>query len=513
MAEHITDLGQLLGRGVQFPPAGQKRQKKADMPARLDTYQTNWALFENQHDLAYGDWSKVMNQDDQKMVELFVNFHRRLSKLFKSLLLTEPPTFTHPLPPGSNPDTPNPGQDYLDDLVKRTGIVTSLGADVIDMSRYGTGLLKVGYREATKSGYVTCQPPFIGDAKVIAGGWFPVVDPLNRQDVTAHVLAFLEARRELVMGLPVNRLYLHAEIHERGKITNQTWLMDGQVINKLVEESETPTGVDDFLLVPAHNLLTSDRTWGVDDYTDIDSLVHEVELRLSQISKVLDKHSEPNMQGPHQVGATTGQTPGQAAQAQGRQPGGKPRVEVGGKYFGRLPEDPEVAYVTWDAQMEASFKELDVLGEWIFILSETSPAAFGQLKAGLAESGSALRRLLLAPLLKVSGMRNEIDTQAKKALEMLSRLEVAKGVAGAVVLDQVSIEWKDGLPQDKTEDANVEAVMNGAGLASQRSSISRVYGLVGDALDAEVQAIEAEQKADADSRAVPTLPADPFPPA
>ena len=44
--------------------------------------------------------------------------------------------------------------------------------------------------------------------------------------------------------------------------------------------------------------LTSDRVYGIDDYTDLDSIVSEIEVRISQISKILDKHAEPSMQGP-----------------------------------------------------------------------------------------------------------------------------------------------------------------------------------------------------------------------
>jgi hypothetical protein len=41
--------------------------------------------------------------------------------------------------------------------------------------------------------------------------------------------------------------------------------------------------------------------------------------------------------------------------------------------------------------LEAAFKQIDLLMEQLYILSETSAAAFGQLKAGLAESGTALK--------------------------------------------------------------------------------------------------------------------------
>ena len=45
-------------------------------------------------------------------------------------------------------------------------------------------------------------------------------------------------------------------------------------------------------------MLTSDRVYGIDDYSDLDSIISELEVRISQISKILDKHAEPSVQGP-----------------------------------------------------------------------------------------------------------------------------------------------------------------------------------------------------------------------
>jgi len=39
--------------------------------------------------------------------------------------------------------------------------------------------------------------------------------------------------------------------------------------------------------------------------------------------------------------------------------------------------------------LTAAFKEIEILIEQLYVLSETSAAAFGQLKSGLAESGTA----------------------------------------------------------------------------------------------------------------------------
>ena len=61
---------------------------------------------------------------------------------------------------------------------------------------------------------------------------------------------------------------------------------------------------------------------------------------------------------------------------------------------------PEI--LTWDAQMGATFSHIEeVLGQ-LYVMAELSPAAFGETKSGLAESGSALKRLMLPTLAKVN---------------------------------------------------------------------------------------------------------------
>ena len=41
-----------------------------------------------------------------------------------------------------------------------------------------------------------------------------------------------------------------------------------------------------------------DCIFGHDDYTDIDSIVSEILVRIGQISRILDKHASPSVQGP-----------------------------------------------------------------------------------------------------------------------------------------------------------------------------------------------------------------------
>jgi len=491
MAHFITSLEQILAPGVQFPPPGEVQTGRNQKLGRLDRMAQNKRLWDGEHDQAYGDWGKVARFDDlltaATQVELMVNFHRRLSRLWKSLMLSEPPTIK----------VDDAAQPWCDDLMKKGRLVSALGSDVLDMSRFGVGLLKAVKKDGQPA-KIVAQPPLIGEAGDVAGGWFPIVDPFDVTEITGHVVAWIETRREQVLGVPVNRRYCHAQVFEPGRFVTQTWVMSGKVLKTLIAENVTtlPEGV--MLLHPAQNGLTSDSIYGTDDYRDIDGLIHEVEIRMSQISAVLDKHADPNLQGPNNM-VTGGTAAGHAAQAQANaQRGGgmgQATVKIGGKFFGRLPDEAKIEYITWDGNLEASFREIDTIMDLVYLLSETSPAAFALFKQAQAESGSALKRLMMAPLLKVADMRNSLDEALMAAIYAAAALD-------GVTITTVEVEWKDGLPQDRAEDATIETAMFGAKLRSKEAAIRAVYGLEGDALKDELKAIDGDQ---------PKAPAPPTP--
>ena len=309
------------------------------------------------------------------------------------------------------------------------------------------------------------------------------------KDVTAHVLGWdYEQEEQSIWGAKVQR-YLKLEIHERGRITTRLHKLAAGNIAGLVSEEVVDTGLDDFLVVPVFNLSTSDRLTGLDDYSNLDSIVQELEIRMAQISRILDKHADPNMCGPDS-----------ALEQDPRS--GQWSFRGGGKYFpvGQGEEPP--AYVTWEGELEAAFKQLEVLMEQFYALSETSAAAFGQLKAGLAESGSALRRLMMAPLAKTNRIRLRFDPALKNVLILGSELEVAQGVRNAVKLEEIHITWQDGLPDDDMEETQIESTRYTAGLTSLESALMRLDGLEGEALQAEIDRIKAER---AGGYEVPTI--------
>lgn len=455
MPNMLTSLD-FLRKGAPWPPP-----TEAD---RLKLYRQNSELFEGCHEKVFKDWVKLLRQDMQASLEIILNWPKRLSTLFADLLLGEPPQV-------KAGDEGSREQETVNRLIEENNLFNTAYEVALDLSRFGVGVFKIRYDGRA---IIEAQPPIC---------WFPVVAPDNVKEVLYHVLAY-EYEEVQKLFLAERRLKrLKVEIHERGRITTSVYdITSGSISGIVGEEEVRETGVDDFLVVPVFNLSTSDRLTGLDDYSDLDSIVQELETRVAQISRILDKHADPNLAGPDTALEQDPKT-------------GEVIFRGGGKYFPLGPGDQPPQYVTWDGQLDAAFREIELLMEQFYALSETTAAAFGQLKAGLAESGTALRRLMMAPLAKVNRIRMRFDPALKQVLKLASALEVAQGMPNAVKLEDVHITWQDGLPDDDMERTQIEVQRYGAGLTSLESALKRLDGLESEALQAEIERIKAEQAA------------------
>jgi len=109
---------------------------------------------------------------------------------------------------------------------------------VLDLSRFGTGIFKIRYDGRA---IIEGQQPAI---------WFPVVKPDNIKEIQAHVLAWTYEEDIQERGKTVTKKYLQTETHERGKITTAKYPIENNIIGPAIEQAETETGVDEFLVVP-----------------------------------------------------------------------------------------------------------------------------------------------------------------------------------------------------------------------------------------------------------------------
>ena len=179
----------------------------------------------------------------------------------------------------------------------------------------------------------------------------------------------------------------------------------------------------------------------------------------------------------------------------------------GGRYFPLNADESPPQYITWDGQLTAAFQEISELMDMFYLTSETSRAAFGQLDAGQITSGAALRRLMMAPLAKVNRIRLRFDPRLKDVIMTAAMLASVNGGQDAVP-DSISIEWRDGLPEDPAEQTTIVTQRYQAGLISRKSAIRVLDGGTDQEIDAEVAAIEVDEANKSAQNPMPTAGSD-----
>jgi hypothetical protein len=441
-----------LAPGALWPPESER--------ARLRQYDANKKLFDGDHNLVLKDWQRLLREDQKSDIEMILNWYKRLSVLWADLLLGEPPRF----------NVEEDGRETLDDILEQNNLLHVAYEVALDISRYGTGIFKTRWDERS---YIEAIPATI---------WFPVVEPDNIKRIQAHVLGWEYSRFvPSLFGTYKEHKYLKVEKHERGVVTTQEYALKDSRIGQLLSENIVHTGIDEFLVVPVHNLTTSDSPYGYDDYKDLSTILSEIAVRFAQIARILDKHSDPNMYGPDSAMELDPET-------------GQYVFRGGGKYFPVADGETPPGYVVWNGELNHAYKEIEMLLEQLYHVSETTPAAFGNMKQGTPESGSALKRLLLAPLAHVNRIRMQFDPGLKRVIKLANQLDISYGGSEASELGRINIQWQDGLPKDDKEVTDIEVSKFVAGLSSLEMSVAKLEGVEGEALQLLVEAIKKEKE-------------------
>ncbi len=437
---------------------------------RLTRYGKNLHLFRGNHWRVYNMAQRIL-RPELKAAEYFVlNYPKRLSRLWAQLLVGEPPRIR------AEPETVDA---YLEDAANRTKLLHHIRTSRIDVSRYGDAVLKLTLRDGQARLQVV--PPSY---------WFPIVAADDVTNVERHVLAWVQTMQR---GRDTMRI-LRLEMHEAGRITHgahalqeqrhgdvTTLVIRGAIPLDLVTPGTAPTestGVPWPLVWRIPNLSTSDSPYGYDDYNDIDTILMQMEARLSQMSTVLDKHAAPGMHGPLSALERNPETGSWDFKRE--------------RYLAReTADDPIPGYLTWDGNLADSLAMFNSLQAELYHASDTNAAIFGNIPTGQIPSGAALRRLFMAPLAKTAEVRMVYDEVLPEILQSIAMLESPTGVRAGLV--RPSIVWRDGLPEDEPELVTTIDTAIRAGIMSRREAVRRLNpDWTPDEVDAEIARIETD---------------------
>jgi hypothetical protein len=413
-----------LDVGQQFPPASEVE--------RLKRYSENEKLFETDHadchkeiyEQCFRRITRVVgNFENYVCFPVILNYQRLLSLKTADLICGEYPRITCQ----DQADT-----DEITTLRAETNFDENLFPTVIDLSRFGDAIWRIYKDEDTSRGTFTVWTP---------KEWFPVVKNDGTKKITHQVLAW-----RVDLGTKDNHnWHLYAQIHTVGQYEKREYQMDsdGKKISRLLSTSTVGTGLQTNAVIQLSNIRTSSTIYGHDDYWPIDSLVSEAIVRVAQISEILDKHADPVLTGPASMLSVNTDT-------------GKLELKRG-KFYAYSPGEEPPEYMVWDGQLDAAFKQLDFIIQQLYIISEMGAALLGAMeKTGQAISGTAMRFKMVNPIIKARRLSNGMLLPTRKLVSSMLSLN-GKEIDG----NKISVVWKDGLPNDPREQAEIARLVTG----------------------------------------------------
>ena len=403
-----------LKTGEVFPPASEKE--------RIMRYASNLKVFSGDMWGLEDEYQPYLNRI-QKVISNFgaffqfpilLNYQKLITLKMADLVCGEHPTIN-----GSDMNQGSVLQELRDD----TAFDGKLYATAIDASRYGDAIWRVYKTKENKNTFCVWSPNM----------WFPIVAGDGTLDIIHQVLCW------------ITETHLHAQIHDAGSYDYRIFEMDVNkgIIGPQVFSGRVPTGLKYNAVLAIRPYMLSDTIYGEDDYFIVDSILAELMVRVSQVSSVLDKHADPSMTGPVSM-LTEDPTTGKMYL--------KP-----GQFYGVSVGEDQPKYLTWDGNLESSFKQMEFLCNQLYVLSELGAAILGTADAGSqAISGTAMRFKMVAPLAKARRLTNSLTLPVRHLLSMVSQI-------GYTPIDRanISIEWNDGLPDDPKENAEIAKILTG----------------------------------------------------
>lgn len=243
------------------------------------------------------------------------------------------------------------------------------------------------------------------------------------------------------------------------------------------------TGIGLPLVVHIPNYTTDDIDMGLDDLTELRPLFDELNNRFSQISNILDKHSDPAMAIPYGLMDVDEQ--------------GRPIFKVSESKVFEISNTKDIIpqYITWNGQLQEAYTEINHLTNEILTVAEIPEVALGKSDSGTSgSSGIAVRMRMNSLLSKVKRKRMYYDDGLRKLILLAQLLEHESGADVDYEVTTPILTFTDGLPKDETEQTSLYLQKTGgAKLLSQKTAMMEFFGLTEQQAEAEIKRIHEEE--------------------
>lgn len=452
----------LFEKGGQFPPQ--------DSIQRLAKYKRGKKIFDGNVIEIYERASELLKDTPHapqlQKLYIAVNIMDILCTKPADLLVGEPPKYE------SGKDHASIEQQRINSIAEENDLTQLLHEITTGNGYRGDAWLKTYYNVRQDMSAIPegLRIPSVSPEPIIesinASHVFPELARGSSKKFKAINIAwieYVETRNDEKVFLNVERHVPNYIIYERfaleDKGVDTTWGVPiptfyiGDKVATGRDNDVIETGVPSLLVEHVPYKSVDDNWQGISVVEKLESVLAAINDRLVQIDYILWKHSDPTAYGPEIDG-------------------GGDSTRFGGKYIPMRKDDATPGYMIWNGQLDAAFKELDMLLGIVFQMSETPQWLFGTTltpdSGGTGTShtdGVAIKARFMPILSKVKRIRTYVD---KAIRDSLWKAQILENFANEEVDDFTpyepvypTITWSDGLPKNEKELAEVMQIRTG----------------------------------------------------
>ncbi len=459
-----------------------------DHEDRIKRYRNNKKLFKGQHFDVFQKRRSHLTSQQQNLLYISANLPALICKKSADFLFGEPATFDAGVKENSKEQERLEGFEAENDM-NILNYESSLGC-----AFRGDSFYKIRWGQRW-SGHVNSKlDPFRVFIEAQNPEYvFPETLPGDAKNIFVYHIAF-PVEIENTKG---REYFIKVESHYPGQIVERQFRANPietdpveNVPTKFrmyaeVKESYKVTSTEVPFALVSHvpNFALEDDWEGIDDLSEHHSIFDEINMRLSLIAEILDKHSDPAMAVP----------PGSLDEDENGQPIFHTQRDKVFEYDGNEPK-PE--YITWNGQLESAFKELDTLVDFLLMTAEIPPVVLGKDNSGTSgSSGSGIKQRMNSLLLKIKRKRQYYEKGLKRVLVTAQMLEQSKTKTDYNLVDQPRILFNERLADDEMEKAQVANIRSGGKpTKSQKSILTEDYKLTEEQAEREIERMQEEEK-------------------
>jgi len=377
---------------------------------------------------------------------------------------------------------------FASDWLEAATYTSAMGTNFIYLFRFGDRM----FYDFIKSNKVIWEEDILGLTRVLI---YEIIEVNNKKNyidykVQEHYYEWHDKEKNENGDLKYPSPLLdegRKHIIENYEMRVDTVSSEEHKVKEIRELTKKATELNFIPIIKICNIKQQGQKTGKSDYQGKKQLFADVDDRFDQVNHILNEHADPWTLIPSGILDQNGNFNRSQGKMIEKAPAGS--------------ADNTVDVVTWDGNIESSFKAIDKFVEMIMLTSRISTPIAGltDRAGGQAESGRALKWKSINTFSMIGRKREYWEEAFRQFFWMAERLDNA--LKGKNLSENMRTIWQDGLPLDRVEVVDNIVKEKSAGIKSTLSSIMDANEMTEDEAQSELERIQSERQKDADIQA------------